>query len=329
MAVGAHPGPLGTVAGLMDRLEAKIHALYALAAGDDPAALRRRLATILRGKSGILIERAARIVRDQRISALQGALVTAFDTLCVDGKKRDPGCAGKTACLTALDHLDHPDRAVFERAAKVEQVTFVWGQPPVDHAVPVRARAALAVSRFSESEASTLLGTLLADPYEEVRRAAIEGLGGRPDASGMLALRWSTMDTGAPIAQLECGTALIRATGALGVSMVARALADDRPSVREIAALALAESRSAAALAHLVSALDTAVEPDDRKRLVRALAAHRSPGAVRALDDLVEDGSDADVRLVLAARLELPIDPQDRADLLDRAAARGVRLLRD
>ena len=99
-------------------------------------------------------------------------------------------------------------------------------------------------------------------------------------------------------------------------------------STLSIAALALAESRSPDALNLLGQALDDAILPASRKSLIRAIVAHRSPGAARILDDLLDDGSDADARVVLHARLELPLDPRDRADLIERAAARGIRLPR-
>jgi len=309
----------------MARLEDRLHALRQLADSGDAKALHKRLTTVFKGKSGILIEQAARIVREQRLVRFQGALVTAFDTLCTDPVRRDPGCSGKTACLTTLDHLDHPDLSIFLRAARIRQLEKAWG-PPVDTAVPIRARAALALSRFPESDATTtLLGTLLADPFEGVRRAAIEGLAGRADSGGMLALRWAQMDPEALVAQLECGVALVRTAGPIGITLVGARLSDPSDAIREVAALALAESRSQAALDLLENALDRALLTDERKRLIRAIAAHRSPGAIQLLDDLLDDGSDADARVVLEARLDLPMDPRDRAALIDRAAARGIR----
>ena len=309
----------------MARLEDKLDALRALAASGPPAALRKRLVTVLKGRSGHLVALAARIVQEQRLDDLTGALAQAFDTLSQDGARRDPSCAGKTACLAALDHLDHLELDVFGRAATLVQLEKAWG-PPVDTAVSVRARAALALARFPGPEATTLLGVLLADPAEAVRRAAIEALPGRVGAGGLLAMRWRIMDHDALVAQLECGVALVRSAGPLGVDLVAGELESDRETVREVAALALAESRVPEALHRLSASLDAAILPEARALLIRAIAAHRSPGALGLLDDLLDDGSDADARAVLKARLDLPLDPRDRAALLDRAAARGIRL---
>jgi HEAT repeat protein len=309
----------------MASLEDKIEALRALAAAGDAASLRKRLLTVFRGKSGILIERAARIVQEQHLPGFSDALVSAFDTLSDDGAKRDPGCGGKAACLNALDHLDHLDPDPFLRAARLQQLEKAWG-PPVDTAGPVRSRAALALSRFPGPDARTLIGHLLADPLEGVRRAAIEALTGRSDGGGLLAFRWQQMDTDALVAQLECGVALIRAAGPLGVELVGARMSDSDEAIRETAALALAESRSSDALHFLVTALEGAFFPRERVPLIRAIAAHRSPAALRILDDILEDGSDADARAVLQARLELPLDPRDKASLLDRAAARRIRL---
>lgn len=308
----------------MGRLEAQLHELQVLSAGSEPDRLRRRVHTILRGRSGVLIAAAARIVQHRRWTDLRSALVTAFDILCEDGALRDPGCGGKTACLTTLDHLDHLELEVFVRGARMVQPEKAWG-PPVDTAAPVRARAALALARFPGPSASMMLGALLADPTEAVRRAAIEACVGRPDAAGMLAARWALMDPEALVAQLECGVALVHAGGEIGLDLVGAGLSHSDETLREVAALALAESRSGDALQRLGAALEDAVLPHARSLLIRAIVAHRSPAATVLLDDLLEEGSDADARVVFEARLELVQDPRERALLLDRAAARGIR----
>jgi hypothetical protein len=273
----------------------------------------------------VLIAASARIVQQRRWTELRSALVTAFGVLCEEGARRDPGCGGKTACLTTLDHLDHLGLEVFLRAARTVQLEKAWG-PPVDTAAPVRARAALALARFSGPEASVMLGALLADSTEAVRRAAIEACVGRPDAAGMLAVRWALMDPEALVAQLECGVALVHAGGDLGLELVSAGLSHPDETLREVAALALAESRSPEALQRLGRALEDAVLPQARSLLIRAMVAHRSPAATVLLDDLLDEGSDADARVVVEARLELTQDPRERALLLDRAAARGIRL---
>ena len=308
------------------RLEDKLTALRLLADTASVPDLDARLKVVLRGRSGPLVDLAARIIGDRGLGAHRAGLLRAWSTLSEDGARRDPGCTGKLSCLTALDRLEHMDVDLFIEATRMVQLEKAWG-PPVDTAVPVRARAALALSRFSEPEAAVAVGSLICDPAESVRRAAVEAIAVREDprGAGMLAVRWQLDDPEAPVAQLECGVALARLSPQVGVSLVAAALQSPREDLRELAALALAESRSPAGLEALWCALQTTVTAEGRRLLISALGAHRSEAAQHHLLDLLVDGDDRDAEQALSVLGAQVLSEKMRRLVTLEANERGLR----
>ncbi len=126
----------------------------------------------------------------------------------------------------------------------------------------------------------------------------------------------------------ECFSALMSVEPEDSVAFVAKWITDVNDVLRELAALALGESRVPAALDILKSAWAEPVVADDlRFALVRAAAAHRSEAAFDWLLSIA-----ADARPVVAARVIESLEPyQNNAQLTERLGAvlgaRGDRQL--
>src|SRR5215813_5588674 len=119
-----------------------------------------QLRTALRGTSGFLVATAAKRVEDDRLEALVPELAPAFERLCEDAVKRDPGCRGKMAIARALHALDHWDDRVFVAGLFHEQREG-WGQE--DTAAELRGVCGLAHAHFARGDGLDVLAGLLAD----------------------------------------------------------------------------------------------------------------------------------------------------------------------
>ena len=81
-----------------------------------------------------------------------------------------------------------------------------------------------------------------------------------------------------------------------------RALVDgENEQARELAAVALGQSRSDEALTVLLEALERCTSSDERAPLLRAAGLHRSERALEALLAVIADGNEADSRAAVEA----------------------------
>jgi hypothetical protein len=132
----------------------------------------------------------------------------------------------------------------------------------------------------------------------------------------------------------ECFTGLLAVAPDDSVSFVAGFLAHTDDAVRELAALALGESRLDAALPPLKQAWDGVLVPETlRRALLRAASAHRSEGATDWLLELVAEARAAVALDVLEAlalyrhnsklaqRLKAVLAERGDHELVDRFAA--------
>jgi len=245
-----------------------------------PAKLRAALATT----SGLLIASAARRVEDDRVEAVVGELAPAFERLCVDPVKRDPGCRGKLAIARALHALDHWDDRVFVAGLSHSQLEG-WGRE--DTAAELRGVCGIAHAHFARSDALDVLAKLLADSERATRAAAAQGLGdaGRPDATALLRFKVLIGDS-EPAVLAACLEAMFALARDASCDFAIQLLAghDERA---EVAALALGGARLAAAVEPLV-AWCTGAQTEQRHRVgYLALALLRVEPATRYLLDAI------------------------------------------
>jgi len=282
-----------------------------------PASLAKLRAAVA-SLTGFLVAAAASLVEEHRLEPIVPELAPAFERLCEQPVKRDPGCRGKLAIARALHALDHWDDRVF-----VAGLTYVqpegWG--PEDTAAELRGVCGLAHAHFARADALDVLAALLCDRERTARIAAAQGLGdaGRPDASALLRFKLLTGDS-EPDVLAACIESLFALARDASYGFVVRLLAahDERA---EVAALALGGGRFAAAFDDL-AAWCIGASPEQRHRigylalallrsdpateyLLEAIASHGRLDAVaaaRALSTFKDDTAVAE-RVLAAAKL--------------------------
>src|SRR2546430_1518899 len=95
----------------------------------------------LESANGFVVAAAAKLVAEHELGALAEDLAPAFEQLCTDAVKRDPGCRGKVAIVHAMHALGHWDDRVFVAGLRHVQPE---GFGPEDTAAPLRALCGLA-----------------------------------------------------------------------------------------------------------------------------------------------------------------------------------------
>jgi hypothetical protein len=248
-----------------------------------PASLDK-LRTALQTSIGFLVAAAANLVGEHRLEPVVPELAPAFERLCEDAVKRDPGCRGKVAIARALHALDDWDDRVFVAGLTYEQREG-WGQE--DTAAELRGVCGLAHAHFARADALDVLAALLGDPQRTTRVAAAQGLGdaGRPDAAALLRFKVMAGDT-EPEVLAACLESLFALAREASYGFVVKLLAahDERA---EVAALALGGGRFADAFDAL-SRWCIGCAPVQRHRIgYLALALLRTPAATEYLLDAI------------------------------------------
>ncbi|MCB9592417.1 MAG: hypothetical protein H6719_06775 [Sandaracinaceae bacterium] len=305
-------------------LEQTLAQLAADTAEPASEAARRALLEALPKKTSFVVAQAANVIRDHALDGFGDALETAYEHFAIEGAKRDPGCRAKLAIVEALDATDRPSISLFERAARVVQLEPTWG-PPEDTAAPVRARAALALARAPYTDFVLIAGELLADPAPSVRRAALLGLGTHGDRAGAGLARYHVaLGDDDPLVTAEAMSTLLALAPDVGIGALSAFVDGEDPTARELALIALGESRRPAALDVLLAHLEARVLSEERATVMTALALHRSEPALRVLLVWV-GGRDADA----AAALEALAIRRHEGEVVERAreaAAEAGRL---
>lgn len=322
-----------------------------------PSSLER-IREALGSRHSLVAARAAHLVREHALWTLmpgcEEALAAAFRRFVDGGQKTDAGCRAKLAALEALDYGESRDEAVFVEATRVVQLEAAWG-PPVDTAGGVRARGLVALARLGYPELDVLAAERLLDGEPGVRQAALDALGhrGGRDGAGLALYKLRLGDEEpqvtlaamgallalAPQAGLEVLGALLSERGAGGGAGASGGRGrggghagrlDDpqwepheaRETRRELAALALGQSRLEPALALLRGALEEAVTASDRAPLLKGLGLHRSDGALEVLLGVIEDGAPADAEAAEKALAPRRYEPAVERRLVQVLAAR-------
>ena len=248
----------------------------------------------LKRKNGVLVAVVADRVREAAARGYEKELVAAFETLSDRGVQRDPGCRGKYAVVRALDALDWHDEAVFRAGVTMRQMEPSWG-PPVDTAGSVRSQCAFGLVRLGCSDAPSILADLLVDPLPNVRSNAARGFAAWADPMGAAVLRLK-LHTGDddPVALCETLASLVELDAEGGLAFARTWLEDADPERREVAALALGQTRLPEAVPLIVGALRHTMDAEERRTLLVSLGTLRIEPARDALIDLIErDGQAA------------------------------------
>jgi hypothetical protein len=239
------------------------------------AALQRALASHHR-----VAAKAARAAEDALLYELIPALESAFARFLDKPLKSDPSCFAKKALARALVALDASNVEFFSRGLRYRQLEPVWGGT-ADTAADVRASCAMGLVASGYPRALVELTALLNDSDAAARMGAVRAIAcGNPREAELL-LRAKVL-AGDPEPQVlgECFTGLLAVEPDESLAFVVQQLSHADEAVRELAALALGESRLDAALAPLKEAwAGVLVDEEFRRTLLRAAAAHRSAAA--------------------------------------------------
>ena len=275
-----------------------------------------RLDAALASKKGLVVERAAKLVKDRALSGYAERLRDAWQHLVDAGPAADPGCRGKVAVLEALDVLEWMDTEPFLAASRFVQEEKAWG-PPVDTAAGVRSRGILALARQGWSDLPLLAGERFHDAQPPVRAAVADALAGfgERSAAGLLLQKLELGDDD-PLVTLACMSALLALAPDWGLERLTPLLSSGDAETREVAALALGQSNRPDAAELLLLHLERAARPSEREPLLRALGLHRSDRAADALLERIATAAPPDAEAALYALAPRRFEPGLRDKLL-------------
>lgn len=270
---------------------------------DSPEAhdLKRDLAPFLKHKSNHVVAAAASTAERLEAVALVPDLVEAFLELMQDPAKRDPGCEALIAIGKALVALDDPAAKVYFAGIRHVQMEGSFG-PPVDAAAPLRGVCARGLARMGHPDALLECVTLLADKELPARVGAIQAIAdsGPPEGALLLRLKALLGDKEDEVIG-ECFAGLLRLAPAASVEFVAQFLRSGSEKTREQAALALGESRLAAAFPVLRDAWAKTAQAERKRTLLLSIAMLRLDEAVEFLLARLAEDSEATAADALAA----------------------------
>ncbi len=267
---------------------AAIHAIRQTPDNCDP---KRDLAPFLRHKSNHVIAAAAATAEKMEAVALAPDLIQAFEKLMRDPAKLDQGCKATIAIAQALIQLEDPAARVYFAGIRHVQKEGSYG-PPVDAAAPLRGLCARGLARMGHPDALLECVTLLADSEIAARTGAVRAVtdSGRPD--GVLLLRLKTLLGDQEIEVTgECFGGLLSLDPGGSVEFVAKFLNSSVEGIGEQAALALGESRLAAAFEVLREAWERGGLGEQRRTLLVAIAMLRNDEALEFLLSRLGDES--------------------------------------
>jgi hypothetical protein len=271
--------------------EDAIAAIHAIRQSPEKYDLKRDLAPFLRHKSNHAVASAAGAAEHLEASALAPDLVQAFERFMRDPAKLDPGCKATTAIVQALIQLEDAAAKVFFAGIRHVQREGSFG-PPVDAAAPLRGLCARGLARMGHPDALLECVTLLADHEIAARTGAIRAIAdaGRPE--GVLLLRLKTLLGDKEIEVTgECFASLLSLDPAHSVEFVGKFLNSRAEGIGEQAALALGESRQAAAFEVLRDAWERGGQAEQRRTLLVAIAMLRIDEALEFLLSRLADES--------------------------------------
>jgi hypothetical protein len=263
--------------------EDALAAIHAIRQSPEKHDLKPDLAPFLRHKSNHVVAAAAATAERLEVSGLAPDLVEAFERLMGNPTKLDQGCKALIAITQALVQMDDPAAKVYFAGIRHVQMEGSFG-PPVDVAAPLRGLCARGLARMAHPGALLECVTLLADREVPARTGAIRAVAdsGRPEGVLLLRLKALVGDKEIEVTG-ECFGALLSLDPAASVEFVAKFLDSRADGIGELAALALGESRLAAAFDVLRETWERGGGAEQRRTLLVAIAMLRSDPALEFL----------------------------------------------
>jgi hypothetical protein len=271
--------------------EHALAAIHAIRQAPETYDLKRDLAPFLRHKSNHVVAAGATTAERLEASALAPDLVEAFERLMGNPAKLDPGCKALIAITQALVQMDDAAAKVYFAGIRHVQMEGSFGTP-VDVAAPLRGLCARGLARMGHPDALLECVTLLVDREVPARAGAIRAIADSGRQDGVLLLRLKALLGDKEIEVTgECFGALLSLDPAASVEFVAKFLDSRADGIGEQAALALGESRLAAAFDVLREAWQRGGSQGRRRTLLVAIAMLRSDTALQFLLGRLDDAS--------------------------------------
>lgn len=300
----------------------KLHELDALPA--ERAERTTRLMAALGDRHYRIVAKAAKLAASGSLYELAPALIAAYRRLLDKPAKSDPNCFAKSAMVRALVELDWQGVDFFLEALQYVQREPVWGGT-VDTAVDIRASAASGLVATGYPRALADVAELLYDSEPGARTSAARAIAcGNPREAELLLRGKALAGDAEPVVIGECLAGLLAVAPDESIDFVARRLGDPDEAIRELAAIALGESRHERALARLRTAWDAVLVTESfRRTLLRAAALHRSEAAFDWLLALAAEAGAGVAEDVIDALAIYRGNPRLAQRLQDRLVARG------
>lgn len=248
----------------------------------------------------LLVARAAALCEERLLYDLEPDLILAYRRLLEDAAKQDPGCTAKGAIARALVALDCQDSAFYVAGIHYRQPEPVWGGA-VDTAVDLRCSCAIGLVATPYPRAVVELATLLQDPEPHARSGAARAIACTEPLAAEALLRFKAL-AGDPEPEVigDCLAGLLKVEPEASPAFVAGFLDASNADVRDLAAVALGESRLDAALDLLRAHWEgQPLKRDADRVLLRAAVLHRSEAAFDWLCQVAERGDLESAALVV------------------------------
>jgi hypothetical protein len=266
--------------------------LSALDPATDRAQQSATIGKALEHKSARIVAKAAVLAGERSVRDRVPDLLGAYERFLVKPVKQDPQCIAKQAIARALFDLECGNVDFFLAGVRYQQLEPVWGGS-VDTAIDVRCSCAMGLVATRYSRAIAELTTLLHDKEWRARVGAVRAIscGHAAEAEAVLRYKVLTGDSESEVIG-ECFTGLLAVGPEESLPWVAGYLAAERDDIRDLAALALGDSRQPKALGHLRAAWDSAGGIGEfPKVLIRAAALLRSDAAFDWLMEIIGEGA--------------------------------------
>ncbi len=268
-------------------IEERLAELKALAAQGKTDAVIAAVRDAIKDKNNLIAARAANIACDLKIESVEKELVEAFARFMVDAEKTDKGCAAKTAIVKSLEAIDARCEEVFLAGIKHIQHEPTWGGQS-DTAGELRGVSAFALVNMNYREAMLEIIPLLFDSDASARLMGVRAVASlvREESEALLRTKALAGDA-EPGVIAECFLGLMREWPERSAEFIEKFL--ERDEFKEVAAMALGESRKPAALPVLKKFWDKSLDDRSRSMALSAIALLRLEEALEFMLSIVRD----------------------------------------
>ena len=258
----------------------------------DTAEGRKQFAKALASKSNLVVRKAARIVGESQEKELAPQIAAAFERFLGKGSAGDKGCVALTAMARALVNLDYDEAALFRRGMRHVQMEGTYGGSE-DVAAELRAVCAMGLANTRDPHKLRDLVELLADAQWPARAGAARAIAAAGADAGALLLRLKILvGDREPEVISDCLVGLLDVDGAEALPLVGSVANSRDEPLRDAAILALGTSRRADAIEMLMARFERTADPAAKKCILLALASSRTEAALDYLINLIRTGSD-------------------------------------